>query len=117
MYDVFESIQRIAERKPNLPIRLLYYEDEEEYEDEVDVTVALTDLADELEPLMEAHFHGNPSYLKIRDPELKRLKGLGPEGKAIATIWWGNEDIDEILLALADRVLEALADYFRASLS
>jgi len=109
MYTVFESIERIAKVRPDLTVNLIYYEDQEELEDDVDIEVPLSIVVKEIRPLISLHWHGSESYYAGLDAELQRLLDLGPEGKALYNVWKAGENIDERLLHLADVTLSALA--------
>jgi len=108
MYFVFDLLTQLVENNVNPTIELLYYEDEENYKDEVELEISLETIHRELSPLALAHWEGSESYNAIKDEELKRLKALGPEGRALANLWEGGEGIDEILSILSHQLLGAL---------
>lgn len=109
MYTIFESIEKIASVRPGLTVKLIYYEDQEELEDDVQINVPLSIVTKELKPLMSLHWSGSESYYSGRDAELQRLLDLGPEGKALYNVWKAGETIEEILLHLASVTLSVLA--------
>lgn len=104
-----KALRGLLKVRPDLTVNLIYYEDQEELEDDVDIEVPLSIVVKEIRPLISLHWHGSESYYAGLDAELQRLLDLGPEGKALYNVWKAGENIDERLLHLADVTLSALA--------